>query len=67
MQEKDTWIAPIHIAISRELVDTMKELLESGADVNIVAANDVMPLPLAQGLSADSPSKAEIVAELLKR
>lgn len=45
----------------------MKELLEAGADVNIVASNDVMPLTLAQGLPADSPAKAEIVAELLKR
>jgi hypothetical protein len=60
-------MALLHIAVTRELVDTMKELLKAGADVNIVAANDVMPLVLAHGLSADSPAKAEIIAELLKR
>jgi ankyrin repeat protein len=46
-QEKDTWLSPLHFAVSRGLLETAMALVESGADVNVVGANDVMPLSLA--------------------
>ena len=60
-QEQKTWLAPLHIAVMRELVDTMHELVNAGADVNIVGGEDVMPLALAEKLPPSSVDKQRIV------
>ncbi|RYH12695.1 ankyrin repeat domain-containing protein [archaeon] len=64
-QEDKTYLAPIHIAIEKQFVNTVQALVACGADVNIVAANDVMPLNMAVSLS-DSESKNQLV-DLLQR
>ena len=58
-----TLLAPIHIAVSRELIDTVKALIAAGADVNIVGSNDVMPLSIAHQL--DGQEKAAKIIQCL--
>ena len=55
--------------MSRCLVETVGELISLGADVNVVGADDVMPLTLAEALdSASHPShKSKIIDTLLLR
>lgn len=67
LQEQKTWLAPLHIAVKRELVDTMHELVNAGADVNIVGEEDVMPLQLAEKLPNSSVEKQHIVEFLSSR
>eukprot|EP01031_Cornospumella_fuschlensis_P029457 gene29457-35556_t len=64
-QEDKTYLAPIHVAIEKQFVNTLQVLVTFGADVNIVATNDVMPLNLAVSLP-DSDAKTQIV-DLLQR
>jgi len=48
-------------------VDTVDELIASGADVNIVGADDVMPLTLAHRLDESVFEKPRIIDTLLQR
>ena len=48
-------------------MDTIDELIASGADVNIVGADDVMPLTLAHSLDESFFEKQRIVDTLLQR
>lgn len=45
----------------------MNELIASGADVNIVGAEDVMPLVLAQNLDASVSEKQRIIDSLTEK
>jgi hypothetical protein len=57
----------LHIAVSRELLDTVDALLQAGADVNVVGSEDVMPLSLALALPEHSADKKHIVDMLTAR
>ena len=48
-------------------MDTIDELIASGADVNIVGADDVMPLTLAHSLDETIFEKPRIIDTLLQR
>lgn len=66
-QEQKTWYSALHIAVSRGLADTVDELIASGADVNIVGAEDVMPLGLAQNLDESVGEKQRIIDALAQK
>ena len=66
-QVPKTWMTALHIAIERKLVQCVAYLLESGADVNAVAAKDIMPLNIAQSLDANFESKEKIIDSLINR
>lgn len=66
-QEPKTWYSPLHIAVSRGLADTVDELIASAADVNIVGAEDVMPLVLAQNLDESVGEKQRIIDALTQK
>lgn len=53
--------------MSRGLADTVDELIASGADVNIVGAEDVMPLGLAQNLDESVGEKQRIIDALAQK
>jgi hypothetical protein len=68
-QEKETWLAPIHIAVTQQLSETVRALADAGADVNSVAGDDSMPLSLAHklpsGRSTDSSYEKDAIIKLL--
>ena len=65
-QEDKTWLAPIHIAVEKQLLLTLQLLIATGADVNIVADKDVMPLNMAMALP-ESEKKNQILDLLISR
>lgn len=66
IQNKQTWETPLHIAIRRQLLQTVYLLVDHGSDVNAVAAQDAMPLTIAQSLSP-SYEQRKIIEFLLQR
>ena len=66
-QPPPNWLTPLHIAVKRGLLETVKFLLTHGADPNAVAKDDTMPLSLAEALPAQHPTKDEIVDALLRK
>lgn len=62
-QIQNSWYTALHIAISKQLVNTTKMLIHHGADVNAVAINDEMPLNAADKLET-SRAKDEIIHTL---
>ncbi|KAJ1439385.1 hypothetical protein B484DRAFT_323561 [Ochromonadaceae sp. CCMP2298] len=64
-QEKETWLAPIHVAVQQELSETVRALVEAGADVNAVARDDSMPLSMANKLPTGRSSEKEAITKLL--
>jgi hypothetical protein len=63
-QEPKTWWSPLHYAVERGLDRSVECLINHGADVNVVADKDVMPLNLAITLSGNS-SNHEVIRRLL--
>jgi len=52
--------------VERSLLDTIRLLLNLGADVNVVALHDVMPLNLAYALPDSDDCKQDIIDLLIK-
>lgn len=63
-QASKTWLTPLHIAVQRNLINTVKFLISNGADVNAVADKDVMPLRIA--LNNDESDIRNEIVELLE-
>eukprot|EP01033_Poteriospumella_lacustris_P006886 gene6886-4959_t len=55
LQERETYWAPLHYAVQRSFVRTVEHLVAVGADVNVVADKDVMPLNIALQVVANPP------------
>lgn len=65
LQEKETYWAPLHYAVQRSLQRTIEALIDLGADVNIVAEKDTMPLNIAlQVLQRPALSSTPVVATI---
>lgn len=62
-QQEKTWLAPIHIAVRRNMFQTLRALLNHGADANSVAKDDVMPLNIAEEME-DGFDKKRIIGLL---
>lgn len=65
-QEDKTFLSPLHYAVKRSLLHTIKMLIECGSDVNSVGDNDVMPLTIANSLDEKDELKKPILNLLLK-
>jgi hypothetical protein len=48
-------------------METIRFLINNGADVNAVAQGDIMPLNLADELSIQDVNRVDIIALLLER
>lgn len=61
-------MTPLHIAVRRNLVETVAALISLGADVNAVAKNDIMPLKIAleQQTSIEDSEKVATITKLLQ-
>jgi hypothetical protein len=66
-QPPPNWFTPLHIAVKRGLLETVKFLLAHGADANAVAKDDTMPLTLAEALPTQHPCRDEILDVLLRK
>lgn len=66
-QQPNTWLTAIHIAVGRQLTDSVNLLIHYEADVNAVASGDSMPLNVAIALEDSNPEKAQIIAALLSK
>lgn len=55
LQERETYWAPLHYAVQRSFVRTIEHLITVGADVNVVADKDIMPLNIALQIVANPP------------
>jgi hypothetical protein len=65
LQEKETYWAPLHYAVQRSLQRTIESLIDLGADVNIVAEKDTMPLNIAlQVVQRPALSSTPVVATI---
>jgi hypothetical protein len=64
MQAKKTWLTPLHIAIQRNLSETVATLILFGCDVNAVANGDIMPLNIA--FSAENSENKENIIKILE-
>ena len=67
MQEEKNWLSPLHIAIKRELIETIKIIIKLGGDINAIARGDIMPLKLAEDIPTSSIYRNEIIALLLEK
>lgn len=56
----------MHIAARRGLVECVKALVKTGADVNAVARGDITPLLVAEA-QIDLPQREEVVKILIQR
>lgn len=63
-QAPKTWLTALHMAVQRCFVNTVRTLVENGADVNAVADDDLLPLTIAERCTP-SPAMDEIKALLL--
>lgn len=69
LQIGGTWLTPLHIAVRRNLVQTVATLISLGADVNAVGKNDVMPLNIAQQQQVDDEKsqRALLITRMLEQ
>lgn len=67
-QISGSWLTPLHIAVRRNLVQTVATLISLGADVNAVGKDDVMPLSIAQQQKCDieDSEKVAMITKLLE-
>jgi Ankyrin repeat len=67
LTSQQTWVTALHVAVKHQLINTIKTLIELGADVNAVASGDRMPLTEAMEASTDSDARDEIIEILTLR
>jgi ankyrin repeat protein len=63
-QQKGSWESPLHIAVKRQMLETVKALLSMKVDVNSVAKGDAMPLILAMA-APNTATKVDIMDMLI--
>lgn len=63
---KPKWETPLFVAIRNEHIETFSLLLRLGADVNVVAMSDVMPLTVCEELE-HSTERDEMIRQLVEK